>query len=74
MKVNPKDSYFSVFFKNFVGGIGWVAGITIGFAILISLLGVFLNRLGGLPMIGNWFARLIEITNQALETKKALPR
>ena len=74
MKINPEDSYFSVFFKNFVGGIGWVAGITVGFALFISLLGFLFNRLGGLPLIGNWFANLIEVINQALEAKKTLPR
>jgi len=74
MKIDPKESYFSVFFKNFVGGIGWVAGITVGFALFISLLGFLFNRLGGLPLIGNWFANLIEVINQALEAKKTLPR
>lgn len=74
MRVNPKEGYFSIFLKNFVGGIGWAAGATIGFALLISLIGLLLSRLGGLPVIGNWFARLIEVTNQALEAKRALPR
>ncbi len=74
MKVDPKDSYLSVFLKNFVGGIGWVAGITIGFALLISLVSYLLSQAGGLPLIGDWFARIVEVTNQALEAKKVLPK
>lgn len=73
MKVNPEESYISIFFKNFLGGIGWATGVTIGFALFISFLGYLFNRAGGLPLIGDWFARLIEVTNQALEAKKVLP-
>lgn len=74
MKVNLKENYISIFFKNFIGGIGWAAGATIGFALFISLIGLLLSHLGGLPVIGNWFARLIEVTNTALEARKVLPR
>lgn len=74
MKIDPKENYISIFLKNFIGGIGWAVGATIGFALFISLIGLLLSHLGGLPVIGNWFARLIEVTNQALETQKALPK
>ncbi len=74
MKVNPKEKYLSIFLKNIVGGIGWAIGATLGFALLIYILGFILGNLGGLPLVGDWFARLIEVTNQALETRKVLPR
>ncbi|HUV42325.1 MAG TPA: DUF5665 domain-containing protein [Patescibacteria group bacterium] len=74
MKANPKEKYLIIFFKNFIGGIGWAIGATLGFALLIYILGLILGRLGGLPLIGDWFARLIEAANQALEARKALPR
>ena len=74
MKVNPKDKYSIIFFKSFVGGIGWAIGATLGFALLISILGFIISKLGGLPLIGNWFANLIEVINQALETRKVLPK
>lgn len=73
MKVNPKEKCLPIFFKNFIGGMGWAAGATVGFALLIYLFGLLFNRIGGLPIIGNFFAELIKITNKALETKKVLP-
>lgn len=73
MKVNPKKGFLSIFFKNFIGGISWALGVTLGFALLIYILGLILGRLGGLPLVGDWFARLIEVTNNALEARKALP-
>lgn len=73
MKINPKEKYGSIFFKGFIAGIGWATGATIGFALFLSLLGFLLSRLGGLPIVGNFFARLIEVTIQALETRKIFP-
>ncbi len=73
MKINPKAKYSEIFLKSLVGGVGWAIGATLGFALLIYILGFILGRLGGLPLIGDWMARLIEVTNEALEIRKALP-
>ena len=58
-----------VFLRGFLSGLGWMLGATLGFALLITIL----NWLGGLPVIGNLIAVLIELTTQALETKQNLP-
>jgi len=60
------------FIKGFIGGIGWATGATIGFTILLALLGWFFNRLGGLPLVGNFFASIVEATNQALQARRVL--
>ena len=73
MKINPNLKNKTIFLKNFIGGLGWMLGATVGFALLVAVLSVILNWLGGLPIIGGWIANLIETTNQALETKKSLP-
>lgn len=70
MKFYPQEKTLKIFFKSFIGGIGWALGASLGFTILISLLTFVFNRLGGLPIIGNLFASIIEVTNQALETRK----
>lgn len=57
-----------VFLRGFLSGLGWMLGATLGFAVL----GVILKWLGGLPVIGSFIATLVELTNQALETKKTL--
>jgi len=73
MRVNLKQKNQIIFLKHFIAGLGWMAGATIGFALFITLLSLVLKWLGGLPVIGNFAASLIESTSQALETKKTLP-
>ena len=73
MKVDPKEKKRTIFIKNFIGGLGWAAGTTVGFGLLIALIGLILKWLGGLPLVGNFFANLIEVTNEALKTKGVLP-
>ena len=63
-----------VFLKNFVAGLGWMTGATLGFALLLTFIGVIFRWLGGLPFIGEFLANLIDLTNKALETKKGLGR
>lgn len=66
---NTEDSKRKIIFKNFIGGIGWAAGATFGFAILLALISFILNILGGMPLVGGFFANLIEAANQAMQTK-----
>lgn len=67
-----KQKTLEVFYKSFIGGIGWAAGATIGFTILFTLLGWLFARLGALPVVGNIFASIVEATSQALQTRKLL--
>ena len=61
MRVDIKQKNRIIFLKNFIGGLGWMTGATIGFAL-------------GLPIIGDFAANLIEVTNKALEAKRTFPR
>lgn len=69
-----KSKYCQLFLKNFLRGLFWAIGATIGFGLFITLLGIILNWLGGLPLIGNFFAAVIEFTNEALELRKTIPK
>lgn len=53
-----------------MAGIAWGIGATLGLSIILTLLTAFLKRLGGLPIIGSFFADLIDVTNKALEIRK----
>ncbi len=57
--------------KHFSAGLFWAIGATLGFALFFTLFGMILNWLGGLPIIGHFFARIIEVTNKALEIRNA---
>jgi hypothetical protein len=56
------------FLANFIAGIGWGIGATIGLTIFLALFSWILGLLGGLPLIGQFFANLIEVTNSALKS------
>jgi len=74
MRVDTSQKNRIIFLKNFIGGLGWMTGATIGFALFIAFLSLIFKWLGGLPIIGDFAANLIEVTNKALETKKSLSR
>lgn len=60
--VKSLDAYNSITVKNlaksFVMGLATGLGATIGLAIVISILSFFVQKFGGLPLIGRWFVDL----------------
>ena len=50
----------------FYRGVGWSFGVTVGFSIVSTLLVMVFNYLGGLPLVGNWFASVVQETQNAL--------
>ncbi len=63
---NPRDSIKRIFFVKFIGGIGWVLGMTLGVSLLVLITSSIISALGGLPIIGGWIAKIISVTQQAL--------
>lgn len=47
-------------------GIGWAIGATIGFVIVSTIVVFVLRQIGGLPMIGGWFASIVDATLEQL--------
>lgn len=58
-----------IFLDHVVGGIGWGIGATIGLSLFLILVSAILNILGGLPVIGDFFAQLVIVTNNALKNR-----
>lgn len=52
--------------RSIVSGFGWAIGVTLGFAFISALLLIILNLAGGIPLIGDWIANLVEATNASL--------
>lgn len=47
-----------LFWRQFLLGICYGLGATVGLAIVITLFGYILHLLGGLPIVGNWLGTL----------------
>ena len=61
--------------QGFYSGIGWAAGVTVGFAIISTILITVFGRLGGLPIIGGWIASVVGATTDQLSNRTPiLPR
>lgn len=52
--------------NGFYTGLGWAAGVTIGFALVSTIVVVVLNRLGGIPVVGGFLAEIVAATTEQL--------
>lgn len=67
--IDFKQKNKTIFIKNFLAGLSWAIGTTFGFALFLAFISLTLKWLGALPIIGNFFAGLIEATNKALRVR-----
>lgn len=74
--MEPKERIYrslkKMLYHNFLGGIAWGLGATIGFAFVITLLTFLLNQIGGLPLVGEWIANIVDATNRSLQARQVL--
>lgn len=49
-----------IFINNFIGGIAWGLGATVGLAIILTLTGFLFGKIGLVPIIGDFIANLNE--------------
>lgn len=48
-----------IFVNNFIGGIAWALGATVGLAIIVTVLGLVLKNINLIPFVGNFVADVI---------------
>ncbi len=48
-----------IFIDNFIGGIAWALGATVGLALVITALGFILKNVNLIPFVGNFVAGVI---------------
>jgi len=64
-----KESHVSRLKDGIIRGIGWAIGVTIGFALVSTILLTAIQLGGGLPIIGNTIAAIVEETQIALSLR-----
>jgi len=58
--------YRTLLKEGVIAGIGWAFGVTIGFVLVSTILVVAFKNLGGVPIIGDALADVIESTQEQL--------
>lgn len=59
---SEKKSILKLVKEGFFAGIGWAIGVTVGFAIVSTIIVYSLRLAGGIPFIGKFFAQIVEST------------
>lgn len=49
-----------IFFNNFLGGLAWALGATLGLALIVTFLGIILKNVNLIPFVGNFVADIID--------------
>ncbi len=58
-----------ILINNFIGGIFWAIGATIGLSLIIALVSIFAKQIHLIPVIGNFAS---QVTHYVLQTKPQL--
>jgi len=67
VRINKRDFKHGV-----VTGLGWAFGVTIGFAIISTVLVFLLNMVNKIPFIGENFGEIINKTETTIEKRTPL--
>ena len=64
--MGPKQKKRDLFKSGCTSGLGWAFGVTIGFALVATILVIAVNQINTLPWIGDTLADIVEVTQQQL--------
>jgi hypothetical protein len=59
-----KENRRRIFANNFIGGLAWALGATVGLALIAVLLTLILKNISLIPVIGNFIADVIKFVIQ----------
>lgn len=68
MKTDSSLPWYKNLLAGFVEGIGWAAGASIGFALLVALVSFLLRLLGGIPFLGTLVGKIALQAQEYLQT------
>lgn len=70
--VVKQESSWQIIKNGFIQGTGWALGATFGLGLVLFIISYIVRLLGGLPVIGQLLAAIVDLTQKALEVKQAL--
>jgi hypothetical protein len=60
--------------EGFFAGLGWAFGVTVGFVIISTILVFILKNIISLPVVGGWFADIVQATLDQLAKRTPIYR
>lgn len=60
-----------IFFNNFIGGIAWGLGATVGFSLVLAILGIIIKNVNLVPFVGSFVS---DVLNFVISKNPALLR
>lgn len=55
--------------SGFLQGLSWAFGVTFGFTVVSAIVVLLINRAGGIPVIGEFLARVVAATVSQLDLR-----
>ncbi len=59
-KASQKLSFKQILWNNFIAGVAWALGATIGISIIFALLGLLSKNVNFIPLIGSFISDVID--------------
>ena len=53
-----------IFINNFLGGIAWAFGATLGLSLIVALIGIIVKNINLVPVVGNFVAGVLNYVLQ----------
>lgn len=54
----------TIMMNNFLGGISWAVGTSIGLSVVVTLLGILLRQIGLVPIVGEFVLSVTDFISQ----------
>ncbi len=53
-----------ILWHNFLGGIAWGLGATVGVAVILALVGFFISKVNYVPIVGNVVSEIVQFVEK----------
>ena len=59
-EVSQKLPLHKIIINNFIGGIAWAFGTTVGISIILTILGIIAQQINFIPIVGSFVSHIID--------------
>lgn len=56
----PSFPIKKILFNNFLGGLAWAAGATVGFSIIVTVFGFIIKNVNFIPIVGSFASQVVD--------------